>query len=150
MKYVYVFLMVSFLFACNNKPLKNKIKDTNFDILQIHLKEFDFYFLPDSCNCKMNMEIPGNTGRLKIDMQSCMGKMTVQEFDSSGKLVAEGYYAPSLDTLKKYPIGKSAINGARKVSVLSYFEPLPDGVWRFYNGNSIIKTIQYSLGIEKQ
>jgi hypothetical protein len=134
---------------------KNKIVEVNgatFEappsvMLQVYLKEFDVFFLPNSCKGKQSIELIGGLGRLDAEIEDCRGKMKISQFDTLGTLMVQGYYINSLDTLKKYSIGKSAIDGSRHIHVLEYFQPLADGVWRYYaNGKEPIKKI-YKEGV---
>lgn len=116
------------------------------EYLQVYLKEFSIYFLPVDCVCNMNLDLFSKE-KMTIDLFDCKGRMSFKVFDSKGKLTLEGFYINSLDTLRKYSIGKSAIDGSKKVEVINYFQPLPDGVWRYYKEGKIIKTIQYKGGL---
>lgn len=146
MKYVYGIFLSFFFLSCDSTS-NHKVEKSS-EIVQVYLKEFDTYFLPDSCQCKMIIKMPGKEGELRVDLQSCTGMMTVKQINSVGEIVVEGKYAPSLDTLKKYSIGKSAITGLREVTILNYFQPLPDGIWNFFNEDSTAKKIRYAVGIE--
>ena len=118
------------------------------EMVEIYLKEFGVYFLPDSCQCKMEVETYGEArGKLLIDLLSCKGKMNVRQVDSKGKLVAEAIYEESLDTLKRYSVGRSAVIDTSTLSVMKYFQPLPDGIWKFFN-NGKVDTVVYKGGLE--
>lgn len=136
--------------GCKNKIAPKETKEINSDIVQIFLKEFNIYFSPDSCNCKMQIELPNQQGILKIAMTECKGTMQVLHFNLNNKLISDFKYSPSLDTFKRYSIGKSSINGIKKVFVLNYFQPLPNGIWKYYNGDYDIKTIEYVYGVLKE
>ena len=115
--------------------------------LQVYLQEFDVYFYPDSCIGKTSISLLGEEGQLDADIADCKGKMKIRQFNKSGALMIEGFYENSLDTLKKYSIGKSAIDGTRGVSIMEYFQPLAEGTWIYYiNGKESKKKI-YHKGI---
>lgn len=118
------------------------------EYLQVYLKEFSIYFLPDSCVCKMNLDLSSKE-KMTINLFDCKGKMSFKIFNSKGKLTVEGFYINSLDTLRKYSIGKSAIDGSKKIEVMNYFQPLPEGVWNYYKEGKIIKSVHYKEGITK-
>lgn len=149
----YTLIICISLLNCNNQ--QGKMVEINaaqkpINKVQIYLNEFDVYILPDSCNSKMHVKLPDNKGELRINLADCMGKMNVNQYDSSGNLILNCNYAPSLDTLKTYSYGKSAVTGQSKVTVLDFFQPLPDGEWNFYKNNKIIRTIKYKSGVEEQ
>jgi hypothetical protein len=134
-----VFLILGMFLATN---LKSQVNSKEY--LQLYLKEFNVYITPNSCSGAMNVELSNGQGVLKVNLVDCKGKLIFKHYNSSGKLVVEGAYASSLDTLKRYTTGKSAIDGSRRISVYSYFQPLPDGVWK-YSGN---KKVVYNKGIK--
>ena len=140
-------LLLVILFFSNCSQLKEEKKH---DYTPIFLKEYSIYFEPDSCICKMKVDLDvSSKGKLMIDLFDCKGRMNFQCFDSTNKLIVEGSYINSLDTLKKYSIGRSAITDESKVDILSYFEPLPDGLWSYYKNGKKIKNVMFEKGILK-
>jgi len=63
-----------------------------------------------------------------------------------GKLCEKGYYANSLDTLKKYIAGKYAHGKSSSIGVLKFFQPLKDGEWMTYKNGSV-KREKYVMGV---
>lgn len=50
-------------------------------------------------------------GKLIGDLFECKGRMTFKVYNLKNQILIECSYINSLDTLKKYSISKSAING---------------------------------------
>ncbi len=148
MKYATLLFIVIYLWSCSTSPKKGVSKQEN-EMIEVYLKEFSVYFSPDSCVCEMKVELY-DTAYLQISLSSCEGKMKFKQIHNRGNVLSEGEYMASLDTLKEYSIGKSAITGNRKISVLKYFQPLPEGKWIFYRKNAKVDTIYYSNGLEVQ
>lgn len=82
-------------------------------------------------------------------MQDCRGAMKFEAY-SRGVRVIEGNYVNSLDTLKHCVIvddGHSP-DQSQVVKVETYFQPLKDGVWKYYNEQGkLIKEEAWSKGI---
>ena len=144
---IVVLLFVCFQFArCKNGIDSGPQKDAQ-DPIEIYLKEFQVYFAPNNCDTQIVITLPGNKGRLEVTLFDCRGKMEFQHFDSTNTLVVHGFYSNSIDTLKKYSIGKSAIDNSKSIKVLKFFQPLPTGQWKYYSQNRKIKNESYQLGI---
>ncbi len=151
-----IFISIQLCLSCKNKELKpksivieNDIKPLNKIIYQVHLKQFSAYFLPDSCNCQMNIDLLSG-GYLKLNLKDCRGEMSFKFIDTIKKNEIEGQYINSLDTLKRYSYERSAIDGNEDISILQYFEPLPNGIWKYFKKGKIIKEEYYEKGIEKK
>ena len=84
---------------------------------------------------------------MSIDLFECKGRMNFKVFNSKKKMIVQGSYINSLDTLKKYSTSRSAINGNKRIKVLSYFQPLPDGVWKYYSEGKQTKIVHYIRGV---
>jgi hypothetical protein len=119
MKKILIFILPLLLTFC-----RPTIKKKDIEVIPIYLKEFNITFLPDSCNCKMSIDLIEKKGKLDIELLTCDGKLNFKELDSLGRLIAQGSYIASLDTLKRYSVGKSVINDTITTTVLKYFQPI--------------------------
>lgn len=72
--------------------------------------------------------------KAKIYLYDCKGKMYLKLYKNN-VLISEGNYANSLDTLKEYVYDIDPFTGSCYLLVSSYFEPLKQGYWKFYDKN---------------
>src|SRR5687767_4666537 len=100
--------------------------------VDIYIREHKITITPKTCNEERIIKFP-DSSYIKINLVSCWGKLSLQNFDKKGVLLAEGYYCESLDTLKEYVTVHSLDFSDEKMIVYKYFEPLKDGIWTFYN-----------------
>lgn len=139
-------LIIAIATGCTYNKVDSSMSES--EILQIHLKEFDLYFLPDSCKGNLSIETGVDKRRLEINLLDCKGQLNLKLFDSTNNLVLKGQYLNSLDTLKKYSVGKSAIDGAKQLSLMKYFEPLANGEWVYYKAGIVDTIIHYKNGLK--
>lgn len=124
MKKIIILILPLFFTSCR------RTNKENASTIPIFLKEFNVTFLPDSCVCKMEVELLEKKGKLKVDLLTCDGKLNFKEIDSSGRVITEGSYTASLDTLKKYSTGKSVINDSLTIAIEKYFQPIATSNWK--------------------
>lgn len=142
----FIVVMVS----CTSKEQSDKIKGNiiekaSLDTLDIYLRDFDVSFSPENCVGKQRVELNEDTGYLSVDLYDCKGRMKFSQFNKAGVLQVEGFYANSLDTLKKYIMARSAVVRSKRIYVYKYFEPLADSTWTYYeNGKPLTKEIYHS------
>lgn len=98
----------------------------------IFLKEYDEYIYPHQSD---SLWFDYKKTKVTIQRYNCEGKMIVKEYNKkSGKLMREGAYCESLDTLKGYiVITDDQPPFLDHIEVYNYFQPLKDGVWRIYS-----------------
>jgi hypothetical protein len=115
------------------------------DTIRIYLSEFD---IDVHCNNKYKISLK-NGDSIDLDILNCKGEMKFKVFDKNGGLKSEGHYMNSLDTLKRN-IGLLNEEGVVTIVVEKYFEPLPDGEWKYYNPatGKLIKTENWVRGVE--
>ncbi len=79
-----------------------------------------------------------------INLINCEGKLNLKQFSSKESiLICEGNYLASIDTLKALveivqPIPPYKIS----YEVQLYFQPLRDGIWKYYSDTGILKEIR--------
>jgi hypothetical protein len=135
------------MFSCTSKEQTGKIKEspiekTPLDTLDIYLREFDVSFSPENCVGKQRVELNDDTGYVSVDLYDCKGRMKFSQFNKAGILQVEGFYVNSIDTLKKYSMARSAVNGSKRLFIYKYFEPLADSTWTYYeNGKPSTKKV---------
>lgn len=66
----------------------------------------------------------------------------------NGRLYQKGYYANSLDTLKRYVSGRNTKGESTGIKVQKYFEPIKNGEWITFKSRKKIKEA-YIMGILK-
>jgi hypothetical protein len=117
----------------------------------VKLNEYKYTFIPRECKGDFSVVILGGR-KLKIHLIDCKGKMNLECYDRSLELIEKGSYINSLDLLKSYyyavSIGKN-IDRQHNVSIKisSYYQPLRDGVWYFYNHRRLVMKKKYNAGI---
>ena len=73
--------------------------------------------------------------------------MFLECYDSRDSVLLEkGNYIASLDLLKSYSNGLDIATGRISIEVIKYYQPLKDGIWYYFNNESVIKKI-YKRGI---
>lgn len=87
--------------------------------------------------------------KVTILLNDCMGRMYVRIYKNK-KLLEEGSYTNSLDTLKGYTYKKTIGSGQKEIVVEKYFQPLRDGTWLFYNQKGIVRKVNYTKGTETE
>jgi len=85
------------------------------------------------------------------NIETCKGKMQLEIFSKlDTTLIAKGEFIESLDTLKHY-VSDFIIgyDDAEKINVYSYFQPLKEGVWFYYDENGqLLRKEEYKRGIK--
>ncbi len=127
-------LTIFFLHNLNSFSQKN---------IGFYLQEYDIKIYPKKLNCSdtLTAELK-NKIILKLYVKDCMGAMKVICFKGEVK-ISEGEYCNSLDSLKKYVLNLKAHGGEKEISVSTYFQPLRDGLWIYYNNAGRIKYSEY-------
>ncbi len=87
--------------------------------------------------------------QVNVLLNDCMGRMYVKVYKNK-KLLEEGSYTNSLDTLKGYTYKKTIGSGQKEMVVEKYFQPLRDGTWFFYNQKGVARKVNYIKGIEAE
>lgn len=93
--------------------------------------------------------IIGDTKYFLCYLKDCRGAMDFEAYEN-GKKMIEGRYINSIDTLKHCVIVNDGHNPDQPmvVKVEEYFEPLKDGVWKYYNNQGkLVKEETWSKGI---
>lgn len=93
-------------------------------------------------------EFTRDNKKIVIHLLDCMGQMDIKVY-KGGKLIEEGCYVKSLDTLKRYVYKNALGGGGKEITVGQYFQPLRNGVWIFYNQKGqVLKRVTYLNGIQ--
>lgn len=80
----------------------------------------------------------------KFVFYSSKGKCYCERY-LNGKLSEQGYFANSLDTLRRYVAGRSLKGERGPIRVQEYFQPLKNGEWIVYTDKVNKET--YKLGV---
>jgi antitoxin component YwqK of YwqJK toxin-antitoxin module len=117
------------------------------DVNYINLEDFGVIFqnAPDT----VIESFYGNGDFSKCYLKDCRGAMYYFEYDDS-VLVKEGNYINSPDTFKscRYVTDFSNPDGGVFAVVDPYFQPLKDGVWKYYDSTgAVIKQETWNSGI---
>lgn len=114
----------------------------------VKLKELNTYYLPTTLLKWDSLQIDSKKTALIYPINK-IGAMYIRVF-SKGKLIIEGKYLSSLDTLKSY-VEEFDANGDSRIAVSEYFEPLKDSIWTEFDSKKK-KSVKkyYQNGVEKQ
>jgi hypothetical protein len=115
---------------------------------RIKLVEYNFMFVPQKRCTDSIKEILPDGRLLKIKLFDCKGKLSLECYNSRLVLLEEGEYVNSLDLLKSYYYVVDAERRATGIGVSEFYQPLRDGVWRFYNDSGKITwNVIYKNGV---
>ena len=101
---------------------------------RIKLIEYNYTFIPQAkCRDTLYGNIDHNNF-LKIYLNNCKGNCDVECYNKDSVIVEKGSYINSLDLLKSYYYALDASQTSKtEIKVISYYQPLRNGVWYFYN-----------------
>ncbi len=86
-------------------------------------------------------------GFVKITLYDVKGRMHLEYFSKDSIIMETGNYLNSLDLLKKYSYATSP--AGTFIYVTEYYEPLRNGIWRFYDSTGMFKdSIFYERGVK--
>jgi hypothetical protein len=123
--FVFIFLIHSNKIACQT-------------IRRIYLEEYK-YTLVSQGKCIDTFSAKISRDRtITIHLLSCKGQMNIECYNKNLILMEMGSYINSLDLLKKYVDlvtfdQRYPNNHKVTIGIYSYYQPLRDGTWRFYN-----------------
>ena len=123
---------------------KHQIQDT----IPIYFEDYGIYIhhvksLGDTILYKQSSK-----ENFKLVIFHPLGKSYVERY-LNGQLTDAGYYANSLDTLKRYVSSRRTDGTPGQIKVMPYFEPLKHGKWLTYKNGRIIKIEEFKLGVTK-
>ena len=115
---------------------------------RIKLAEYNYTFIPQGrCSDTLVGNIEGSKF-IKIFLFDCKGKMNVECFNKDSILLEKGSYINSLDLLKSYYYASDASRSKTTVKIISYYQPLRDGIWYFYDEKGkLVLNKMYEKGI---
>jgi hypothetical protein len=101
---------------------------------RIKVAEYNYTFIPQRQQCRDTFfaKIEGNRF-LKIYLFSCKGSMNLECYNKDSVIIEKGPYESSLDLLKSYYYANDVTEHRAKIKVASYYQPLRNGTWYFYN-----------------
>jgi antitoxin component YwqK of YwqJK toxin-antitoxin module len=116
---------------------------------RIIIEDYNIVLANIKSPCQSNIiEHTRDGKKITIQLLDCMGKMNLKVYRNN-KILEEGSYINSLDTLKGYVYKKTLGSFEKEIVVERYFQPLRDGTWRFYNSKGILyKKVNYIRGVE--
>jgi hypothetical protein len=83
-----------------------------------------------------------------ITFLDCKGKSEFTKYDKSDStIILTGDYNSSLALLAEYVIVEDLDTGDPYIAVNEYYEPLPNGSWKYYINGSLIREEIYISGI---
>lgn len=88
---------------------------------------------------------------IKGVVYDCMGAADIKYYTKDNKIISEGSYINSLDTLVRYEDAVNEFGDLQAIYVEHYFKPLKNGEWKYYDENvklSYIKT--FDAGVLKK
>jgi antitoxin component YwqK of YwqJK toxin-antitoxin module len=133
-------LFFVFIFCFISLTRAQKILIDDYKIILNNVKPF--------CNDSLTKYV-GNDRKVVVHLSDCMGKMYVKVYKNN-KILEEGNYVNSLDTLKGYTY-KNTLGGEKEIVVEKYFQPLRNGVWVFYkHKGNILRKVNYKNGVRIQ
>lgn len=119
---------------------------------EIYLEDYRYTFLPnEKCNDTL-IDTLGNGHIIKLNLFNCMGQIDLECYYKNS-LLEKGAYCASLGMLKKYSYFKMYIPdkypGHVKsfFKIISFYQPLRDGIWCFYNDGRLYMKKNYDKGI---
>ena len=114
---------------------------------RIKVKEYDLTLIPESCKDSILEKDELNNRFFKIFLKDCKGAMRLECYNLADSTLKEkGEYISSLALLSSYTHSVNGTTGEARIVVSKYYQPLRDGVWRYYD-SSEIRTETYKKGI---
>lgn len=119
--------------------------DANLSIYIDEIKESVVY---NSLNQEIMIELADTaTALYHITDTKGAGSLTVKDLKTDVNIV-QGNYVNALDTFKAYLFTFNEDEGRELVSVVSYFHPLKNGEWKYWNNEGLlIRTEIYNDGV---
>lgn len=123
----------------------------------LNYEEVDIFFSPKKCVDTIEFTLKGRYAgyKLRLYLKDCKGEAHFELFDKKNELRMIGNYDNSIDTLKKYRLGRylAQPDGVEKysISAIRYLYPLKAGEWVYYEGDGKRKrsrTVTYDYTIE--
>ena len=122
-------------------------------LTRIYLEEYDYTFrLDGKCIATLSDEI-SNDRKLKINIFNCKGQLDLECYIKDTILIEKGSYINSLTLLKKYTYFHRFVpkpfpgHNEYTIGVYSYYQPLRNGVWYFYQSKKLYMKKEYNKGI---
>lgn len=114
---------------------------------RIKLKEYDITLIPNNCKDSILKIDQLNNRFFKIFLKDCKGALKLECYRLADSLLQEeGSYISSLALLSSYTNSVNPTTGETKVAVSKYYQPLRNGVWRYYDYSGI-RTETYKRGV---
>lgn len=113
----------------------------------IYFSEFEIYLTPQKCTDTLKYFF-GDSSYILVKLYDCNGASSFVIYDSKNDIKASGYYAKSIDTLKKYVSVYDYNGDLLRIEVLKYFEPLKEGSWFYYENRKLVRSERYKLGVK--
>lgn len=113
-----------------------------------NIRSYEYFLKPDFIHDDSFNVIIDTGVRLKGKILDCKGAMSIVLIDSIKNIMIEGQFLNGLDTEKNQMLIINPETGEEKIEMLKDFEPIKDGLWKFYKWreNTILVRQQYMEG----
>jgi len=140
---LWFFFWLLLLVNCNRVSTTKRADSVNS--IRIYLSDFEVNLKLN--HCPLDTVIQLDSTYLHLALSDCRGASRFELKDVHNNLLQVGQYANGVDTLKKYESGVNAVTGDRRIRVVKYFEPLPEGTWYYYRNGTLVDSEVYKYFI---
>lgn len=86
--------------------------------------------------------------KIELNIYNLKGEADFSAYNNNGELMLKGSYQEGLGVLRGYVTNINPLSGESLIDILEFYQPLPSGLWIFYNNyGEVLENRKYLRGL---